>query len=163
MTSTLRSACIPPNFPRGGRCGTVSGAHPKTLVRKVDGRLLTGLTEEEIRARYDLCADLLMQLEAYCERSQRERPDLDRSALLRRVRVEVGQRGWDVSEAELDWIMGELGLPIELVNRTLVPWQVAPSWLEEFLAKANDIPPRQGQLRAMLKESVSRQPKNSIR
>lgn len=57
-----------------------------------------------------------------------------------------------MSEAELDWIMERLGLSADAEPRTLVPWQVAPPWMEEFLAKAtSDAPPKQGQMQTLLK------------
>lgn len=152
MTSTPGSSVIPLDFPRGSRPGAVAGAHPKILVRKIDGRLVTGLTEEEIQARYELCVDLEAQLRTYCERKQRENPDLDRIALLQKVRAGVRQKGWDLSEAELDWVMERLGLSTGAELRARVPWQVAPSWMEEFLAKVtSDAPPRQGQMQTLLK------------
>ena len=152
MTSNPESSVIPPDFPRVGRPGAVGGAHPKVLVRKVDGQLVTGPTEDETQARYALCVDLQAQLRPYCDRKQRENPDLDRIALLQKIRAGVGQKGWDLSEAELDWIMKRLGLSAGAELRELVPWQVAPSWMEEFLAKAtSDAPLKHGQMQTLLK------------
>ena len=152
MTSNPESSVIPPDFPRVGRPGAVGGAHPKVLVRKVDGQLVTGPTEDETQARYALCVDLEAQLRTYCDRKQRENPDLDRIALLQKIRAGVGQKGWDLSEAELDWIMKRLGLSAGAELRELVPWQVAPSWMEEFLAKAtSDAPLKHGQMQTLLK------------
>lgn len=126
-------------------------------MREIDGRFIAGSTEEEVRTRYDLCADLVSQLKTYCERKHRENPDLDRLALLQKVRVGVRQKGWDLSEAELDWVMEQLGLlPIDATPRTLVPWQVAPAWLEAFLVRANNAPPVKGQLRTMLEAARER-------
>lgn len=130
----------------------MGGAHPKVLVRKVDVQLVTGPTEGETQARYALCVDLEAQLRTYCEHKQHENPDLDRIALLQRIRAAAGQKGWDLSKAELDWIMKRLGLSAGLESRELVPWQVAPSWIEEFLAKAtSDAPLRYGQLQTLLR------------
>lgn len=125
-------------------------------MREIDGRFMAGSTEEEVRTRHDLCADLVSQLKTYCELKHRENPDLDRLALLQKIRVEVRQKGWDLSEAELDWVMEQLGLPIDAKPRTLVPWQVAPAWLEAFLVRANDAPPVKGQLRTMLEATRGR-------
>ena len=127
------------------------------LMQKVDGRFVTGLTEDEIQVRYALCLDLEMQLRTYCQRKQRENPDLDRIALLQKVRAGVRQKGWDLSETELGWVMERLGLSAGIEPRTLVPWQAVPSWMEEFLAKATrDTPLRQGQMQALLKRRLTR-------
>lgn len=149
---------ISPDFPREGRPGAIAGAHPKMLVREVDGRLVTGPTEDEVQARYELCVDLVAQLKAYCERKQRESPDLDRIALLHKVRAGVRHEGWDLSNAELDWVMTELGLPADAKPRELVPWQVAPPWVDEFLAKAvsDAAPVKNGPIVAMLKKTRER-------
>lgn len=102
MTQALPS--IPPDFPGAGP-GAVSGYQPKLVGRLVDGRFVEGLTQEELYERFDACADLVVQLTAYSRRKLVELPDTTVQTLLPRVKKGVLAKGWDLSPAELDWIM----------------------------------------------------------
>lgn len=53
---------VPDNFPREPDPGSVTGIQPKLLVREVDGRYQSGLSEKELWVRYDACEDLAAQL-----------------------------------------------------------------------------------------------------
>lgn len=99
---------VPPDFPRDGQPASVSGYQPKVAVRRVDGRYVEGLTDEELYARYDACVDLVDQLTAYCHRKLAEQPGTSLAALLPKVRRGVDNKGWDLSVAELDWIMNRV-------------------------------------------------------
>ncbi|MFM0498410.1 hypothetical protein PQQ88_26300 [Paraburkholderia caledonica] len=98
---------VPDDFPREPTPGVVSGAQPKLLVRKVDGRYQSALTDEELGTRYDACEDLARQLARYDSRMMRQFgwPSDD---VLKKVekslncKVSTGQ--WDLSP-EIDWVM----------------------------------------------------------
>lgn len=103
---------VPDDFPRGENLGSVSGFQQKLLMRKVDGKFIAGLTDEELYARFDACADMVEQLVGYCRRKLAERPEMTAPTLLPGVRRGVASKGWGFSEAELDWIVTrvEVGL-----------------------------------------------------
>jgi len=107
VTSDIKS--VPPDFPRG-EPASVSGFQAKLAGRLIDGRFVEGLTEEELYARFDACADLVDQLTAYCHRKRAELPGSSLSTLLSRVRRGVMAKGWDLSTAELDWIMARVAV-----------------------------------------------------
>lgn len=52
----------PADFPRDSAPGSVSGAQPKLLVVKVDGKFRPDVDEEEIFRRWTICDDLVQQL-----------------------------------------------------------------------------------------------------
>lgn len=105
---TTKSNLIPDDFPREQPLGSVSGVQAKILVRLVDGKYISGLTDQEIAERFDNCLDLVDQLYKYCIRKQKEQPDLSVETLLLSVRESITRKGWDVTPAELDWIMSKL-------------------------------------------------------
>jgi len=96
---------VPADFPRSRHASAVSGFQLKVAVRLVDGEFTDGWTEEELAARYDACRDLVDQLTVYCRRKLAERPGSTLPELLPRVRRGVVNKGWDLTEAELDWVM----------------------------------------------------------
>lgn len=106
--STEQTKTIPDDFPRQGPLGAVSGAQAKLLARKIDGRFISGPTEEELYARFDNCADLVEQLTAYVRRKLTSMPGTTVDDLLPRVRRGVDAKGWDVSGPELDWIFNKV-------------------------------------------------------
>lgn len=86
----------------------VSGLQPKIAVRLVNGTFIEGLSEDELCARYEACADLVEQLTLYCRRKLAEGPDVSLSTLLPRVRLGATRKEWGLSEAELGWIMAKV-------------------------------------------------------
>jgi hypothetical protein len=96
------------DFPREPYQGSVPGVQPKLLVREVDGRYQSGLTEEELWVRYDACEDLASQLSAYASRKINI-AGLSRDAALTRaekgVRLKVDAGKWDFSQREVTWVM----------------------------------------------------------
>ncbi|MCV2352634.1 hypothetical protein LNV09_00510 [Paucibacter sp. B2R-40] len=103
-----KSIAIPDDFPREPPVGSVSGVQPKILVRLIDGKYVSGRTEEEIAERFDNCRDLVDQLFVYCKRKLSESPELLIDALLPKVKNAVIEKSWDVTAAELNWIMSKL-------------------------------------------------------
>jgi len=99
---------VPADFPRERDPTSVSGFQTKLGVRLVGGKYLEGWTDEELFARFDACADLVEQLTAYCNRKLLALPNECPSTLLPKVRRGVVGKGWDLTEAETDWIMGKV-------------------------------------------------------
>lgn len=103
---------VPEDFPRSPHPGSVSGFQRKVPVRMVDGKFVDGWTDAELWERYDNCADLVEQLTAYCHRKLAELPGATPENLLPRVRLGVLNKGWDLTEPELQWIMERVGARI---------------------------------------------------
>lgn len=108
MTSEPFNKQVPDDFPRNRQPSSVSGYQQKLALRRVDGQFVEGWTEEELYARFDACADLVEQLTAYCHRKLAELPGMPLESLLPRVRAGVANKGWDVTDTELDWIMAKV-------------------------------------------------------
>lgn len=108
-THPLPEKSTPEDFPRDQSMGAVTGVHPKLLVRKLGDSYRSGLTEEELYVRYDVCFDLVNQLVDYCHRKTAERPEWSQHELLQKVRKAVASRvEWDFSPAEIEWMMKKL-------------------------------------------------------
>ncbi|PKO70236.1 MAG: hypothetical protein CVU22_02540 [Betaproteobacteria bacterium HGW-Betaproteobacteria-16] len=116
MTNALRpNPIIPEDFPRDFGGGSVAGAQPKLLVRKVVGVYVSGLTEDERYARYDNCCDIVNQLENYCHRKLGQRPDWSVAEVLEKVRLAIESKPeWDLSADEVEWMMSKLTLRMDL-------------------------------------------------
>lgn len=99
---------VPDDFPRDPFPAALSGAQVKFSARKIEGRYVVGLTDDERKARFLMCSDLVEQLICYVQRKQRERPDLTRAALLNQVDIGIRRKGWDLGGSEYDWIMVRL-------------------------------------------------------
>lgn len=99
---------VPEDFPREASPGLVPGTQPKLLVREMDGRYYTGLTDEELWTRYDACEDLAGQLAVYASRKM-SASGLSLDDALGRVekglKAKVGAGRWDFSCAEMGWMM----------------------------------------------------------
>ena len=105
----MANRTVPTDFPRQPPLGSVPGAQPKLLVRQINGRYITGLTEEEWLERYECCEDRAQQFVSYCARKIAENPSLTQEGCLTRARkgfaLKVQQGEWDFSPAEQDWVM----------------------------------------------------------
>lgn len=99
---------VPDDFPRARHPASVSGFQLKVPVRLVDGKFVDGWTDSELFARFDACSDLVEQLTAYCHRKLAELPGETLANLMPRVRRGILNKGWDLTEAELDWIMARV-------------------------------------------------------
>lgn len=108
MTVTNRPA-VPEDFPRAPVQGAVSGYQPKLLLREIGGEYVAGPTDEELFARYDACEDLAQQLAPYARRKQAENPSWSLEETLSKVEAGVTSKvsggQWDLSSAEIAWIM----------------------------------------------------------
>jgi hypothetical protein len=99
---------VPDDFPREPDPGSVTGVQPKLLVREIDGRYQSGLSEEQLWVRYDACEDLASQLSAYASRkiaSSGLSPDVALARAEKGVRLKVGTGEWDFSQCEVTWVM----------------------------------------------------------
>lgn len=101
---------VPADFPRDKPLASVPGAQPKLAVRLVDGKYISGLTDEEGLERYKCCEDLAQQCVTYCARKVAKVPALTRELCLTNVRkgcaLKVQSGEWVyLSEAELDWVI----------------------------------------------------------
>lgn len=104
---------VPADFPRRGEPASLSGFQPKLGVRLIDGKFVEGWTDDELRARFDACVDLVEQLTAYCHRKLAELPDASLSALLPRVRKGVEAKDWGLSVEEVDWVMKGIAIRMD--------------------------------------------------
>ncbi|CAM2139660.1 conserved protein of unknown function [Pararobbsia alpina] len=99
---------VPEDFPREPTLGAVAGVQPKLLVRKIDGRYVSGLTDDELWLRYDACDDLANQLFEYVSRkvvTAGLSPDVALARAETGVRLKVDAGKWDFSQAEVAWVM----------------------------------------------------------
>lgn len=99
---------VPDDFPREPDPGSVTGVQPKLLVREVDGRYQSGLTDEQLWVRYDACEDLARQLSAYVSRkinSSRLSPNMALTRAEKGMRLKVDAGEWEFSPAEVAWVM----------------------------------------------------------
>jgi hypothetical protein len=99
---------VPDDFPREPDLGSVTGVQPKLLVREVDGRYQSGLTDEQLWVRYDTCEDLASQLSGYVSRkiaSSGLSADVALTRAEKGVRLKVDAAEWDFSQGEVAWVM----------------------------------------------------------
>ncbi len=108
IAKTGVTGAIPDDFPRDPFPAALPGAQQKFVARKIDGRYVVGLTEEERRERYDACLDLVEQLTVYTEKKHRQRSDLTISELLDVFDRDIRLKDWGLGGVELDWIMKQL-------------------------------------------------------
>jgi hypothetical protein len=108
---------IPSDFPPGGWSGAVAGAQPKVLVRRFDSRYVVGLTNDERQERYEACADLSSQLTTYALRKMTENPARSAKATLTSLEAaiirRVGSGVWQISVAEIAWILAQVGAALK--------------------------------------------------
>lgn len=103
-----RRDVVPDDFPREPVPGIVPGAQPKLLVREKYARYYTGLTDDELLTRYEVCEDLARQLSACTSRKMRQFDwsIVDALAKIERsVNRKVSAGEWDFSPGEIAWVM----------------------------------------------------------
>ncbi|MDN7908309.1 hypothetical protein QZM18_29935 [Burkholderia diffusa] len=99
---------MPDDFPREPDLGAVTGVQPKLLVREVDGRYQSALTDEELWVRYDACEDLAAQLSEYASRkiaTSGLMPDLALNRAEKGMRLKVDAGEWEFSQREVAWVI----------------------------------------------------------
>jgi hypothetical protein len=109
VEDTVRPDKVPDDFPREPGLASLAGSHVKLAVRFTDSKYCTGFSDEELYERYGACEDLAQQLASYATRKASENPAWSHEFNLARTRKAVAkkvQQGvWDISEAELSWVM----------------------------------------------------------
>lgn len=108
MQTFERQHSVPHDFPRPPLLAAIAGAQPKLPARVLDDAYVVGLTPEELHERFELCQDLVDQLVPYCRRKRLERPEWSQGQLLSKVGAAIRGKGWDVSEPELQWVLGRV-------------------------------------------------------
>ncbi len=105
----MNSPAIPDDFPREPAHGSVGGAQPKVLLRRAADRLISEPTDEELFTRYDACEDLVQQLVFYARRKRAENQSISLFDMLSKIETDVTRKvstgQWDISSAEITWIM----------------------------------------------------------
>jgi hypothetical protein len=104
---------VPADFPQSRPPAALAGAQPKLAVRKMGGTFSADFTPEELTARYSMCDDLLVQLLPYCNRKRREHPAWTESQLLTKVAASLRIKGWDLTEPEIEWLVGQLSTQLK--------------------------------------------------
>ncbi|WP_102662731.1 hypothetical protein [Herbaspirillum sp. BH-1] len=104
---------VPDDFPRSRHLAAIGGAQPKAAVRLTQGQFLEGWTHAELIERFDACQDLVEQLTPFCLQKLASLPDSTVENLLPRVRKGVLNKGWDLTDAELDWIFAKVKAKLE--------------------------------------------------
>jgi hypothetical protein len=108
MEGEMTDRHIPDDFPREPDPGAIAGLQPKFLVREVDGRYQSALTDEELRVRYDTCEDLAAQLAEYASRkiaTSGLTPDVALRRAEKGVKLKVDAGEWEFSQREVAWVM----------------------------------------------------------
>ena len=104
MSKQTDASLVPPDFPRRGE-GALSGVQPKLAARLIEGTFVVGETGEELVARYDACQDLATELTELAVRKRVRYAELPLKEYLRRLAKGVVNKGWDLDDRELDWVM----------------------------------------------------------
>lgn len=95
---------VPPDFPRRGDA-SLPGVQPKLAARLIDGAFVVGETGEELAARFDACQDLATQLTELATRKRVRYAELPLKEYLRRLAKGVVNKGWNLDDRELGWVM----------------------------------------------------------
>lgn len=99
---------VPEDFPRSTPAATIPGAQLKFTARKIDGRFVVGLTEEELYERWEYCEDLAQQLAARTRRKKAAGLISDLDVFYNETEQRVRGQGWDVTNDEVIWLMNRM-------------------------------------------------------
>jgi len=99
---------VPEDFPRFTPAATIPGAQLKFIARKIDGRFVVGLTEEELYERWEYCEDLAQQLAARTQRKKAAGLISDFEVFYKETEQRVRGQGWDVTNDEVIWLMNRM-------------------------------------------------------
>lgn len=97
----------PADFPRGSAPGSVSGAQPKLLVVKIDGKFRPDVDEEEIFRRWTICDDLVQQLVEKTVKRMREGRVANLDDYVNKLQQWLESQeweGWRVTLPEAKWM-----------------------------------------------------------
>lgn len=99
---------VPADFPWDPEPAGLSGSQPKVAATLIDGRYVVGWTPEERADAYDICLELVEELEGYVQRKLQAMPHHTSQSPLDQVDKAMRQKGWEISPLEFDWIIAEL-------------------------------------------------------
>ncbi|RDK11888.1 hypothetical protein [Cupriavidus lacunae] len=109
---------VPDDFPRNPFPASLAGTQAKFAARRINGRFVVGLTDDERAERYAICLDLVEQLVAYCRRKALDQPTRSPTELLDWVErgVRNKQAVWQLGGPEVDWIVAQMRRSYELAS-----------------------------------------------
>ncbi len=96
---------VPEDFPRGNTAAALPGSQTKYLAREINGRFVVGLTQGELRERWENCEDLAQQLAARTLRKLAEGLISDLEAFYTETEHRVKGQGWGLSNDEVIWLI----------------------------------------------------------
>lgn len=99
---------VPDDFPKSRHLYSVGGAQPKLLLRQIQGRYREGWSDSELIERFEVCRRFAKYLTPYCSEKLDELRGMTVENLLLTVRARIINKRWGYSEAELDWILGQV-------------------------------------------------------
>lgn len=105
---------VPPDFPRGGHTPALPGYAPKYVARKIDGKYVVGLTEDEIRARHFDCCTLALGMTGYCESKLQSNPEWSPQFLLDRTGLRIASEDWGYTDDEISWVLSRIAAALKL-------------------------------------------------
>lgn len=99
-------ANIPPDFPTGVVVASISGAHPKVVTVKFDGKYYApGCSPSERYARWQICEDLAHQFVAKCRKTKvGKRADMAEVEILAQYLKRLLKMGWGTA-SEMKWVI----------------------------------------------------------
>jgi len=98
---------IPDDFPRELTISSLAGVQPKAAVRLDGSRgtYVSGMSEAEVQERYEVCADLVDQLVAKCQKNRATKyAALSEIQILERLLAQLLGTAWG-SDAEMAWVI----------------------------------------------------------
>jgi hypothetical protein len=98
---------VPADFPREHSISSLAGLQPKLAVRlnAATGRFVDGPTDAEVKARYDMCADLITQLVNKCTANRDTKyAALSEVQILERLLAQIFATGWGAVD-EMRWVV----------------------------------------------------------
>ncbi len=104
---------VPDNFPRDSYFGALSGAAPKLLARKIDGKYVVGPNLEEVFERWTAVEDIAQQLKTKVLKKlasgEVKEPHLYYVDQEKKIRV----AGWNLTASETQWLMNRVKLLVD--------------------------------------------------
>ncbi|WP_150738265.1 hypothetical protein [Pandoraea anapnoica] len=99
---------VPEDFPRDDTVPAMPGYQPKLGARRIDGKYIVGLTDDELHERYAECSRVVDQLVAYTKRKASENGWAIENAFERvasAVRSKIASREWGLTHQECEWVL----------------------------------------------------------
>lgn len=103
---------VPADFPRDPFPGALPGAQLKYLAQMVNGRLVVGLTQDELAGRFKVCQEYLGLLVPYAARKVRLHK-WTREAILMRIHNGIRIKNEGFTPAEIEWLVKRVRLALD--------------------------------------------------